>query len=92
MVFCQWLLLHPSRLALGISAAERRSQVARWRGIVSGRLDCTDLLDSQCLRGSALIRYSGVVRLRPHMAPNHTRSARHGDKLRLAATTIDGGP
>ena len=59
MVFCQWLLLHPSRLAPGTSAAERRSQVARWRRIVSRRLDCSDLLDSNSLRGSALFDIQG---------------------------------
>ena len=31
----------------------------------------------------------GSVRLRPHMAPDHTRSPRYGDQLQLAATTIN---
>ena len=79
---------HDSRL--GFQPPSRRSQVARWRRVVSRRLDRSDLLDSQCLRRSALVRYSGVVRLRPHMAPNRERSPKHGDQLRLATTTING--
>lgn len=81
---------HDSRL--GFQPPSVDLKLAGWRGVVSRRLDCTDLLDSYGLRGSALVRHSGVVRRRPHMAPDHTRSARHGDQLRLAAATINGDP
>src|SRR5215471_12819226 len=47
-------------------------------------------MDSYSVRRSAFVRHSGIVRLRPHMAPDRTRSAKRGDKLRLAATTING--
>src|SRR5262245_2158886 len=90
MVFCRWLLFHPSRLAPGTSTAQRKSPVARWRRIVSWWLDYSDLVDSYSVRRPALVRHSGIVRLRPHMASDRTRSTKLGDQLRLAATIIYG--